>query len=83
MRGKGGLLRLGEYLVGRACRGLPAEERDERYREWTAELPAILHDPGIRLPWHRALADARLWQAAGWSGASGSACWAPGCMGSK
>jgi hypothetical protein len=54
MRGEGGLLRLGEYLVGRACRGLPAEERDERYREWTAELPAILHDPGIRLPWHRA-----------------------------
>ena len=54
MRGEGGILRLGEYLVGRACRGLPAEQRDERYREWTAELPAILHDPGIRLPWHRA-----------------------------
>ena len=54
MRGEGGLLRLGERLIGRACRRLPAGQRDERYREWTAELPAILHDPGIRLPWHRA-----------------------------
>lgn len=53
MRGERGILRLGEYLVGRACRRLPARQRDERYREWTAELPAILHDPGMRLTWHR------------------------------
>ncbi|HEX3921249.1 MAG TPA: hypothetical protein VHY31_03090 [Streptosporangiaceae bacterium] len=42
--------RLAEYLIGRACRRLPGEARDERYREWTAELPAILHDPRVRLP---------------------------------
>ncbi|HEX4060040.1 MAG TPA: hypothetical protein VHY58_03375 [Streptosporangiaceae bacterium] len=52
MKGEQGLLRLAEYLVGRACRRLPARDRDERYREWTAELPVILHDlevrPGLR-----------------------------------
>jgi hypothetical protein len=42
--------RLAEYLIGRACRRLPGDARDERYREWTAELPAILRDPDIRLP---------------------------------
>jgi len=26
MRGEGGILRLGEYLIGRACRHLPAEQ---------------------------------------------------------
>jgi hypothetical protein len=49
MRAERALLRIGEYLVGRACLRLPGEIRDERYREWTAELPAILHDPEIRL----------------------------------
>lgn len=49
MRAERALLRTGEYLVGRACRGLPRKTRDQRYREWTAELPAILHDPQIRL----------------------------------
>lgn len=48
MRGERRLLRIGEYLIARACRHLPAEERDERYREWVAELPAILRDPGVR-----------------------------------
>jgi hypothetical protein len=48
MRGERQLLRLGEYLVGQACRRLPRNTRQERYREWTAELPAILHDPQIR-----------------------------------
>jgi DivIVA domain-containing protein len=48
MRGEGRLLRIGEYLIARACRHLPAEARDERYREWVAELPAILRDPGVR-----------------------------------
>ena len=49
MRAERALLRTGEYLVGRACRRLPPEIRDDRYREWAAELPAILHDPQIRL----------------------------------
>jgi hypothetical protein len=48
MRGERRLLRLGEYLVGRACQRLPADIRQERYREWAAELPAILHDPEVR-----------------------------------
>jgi hypothetical protein len=54
MRGESALLRTGEYLVGRSCRRLPPEIRDERYREWVAELPAILHDREIRLAPHRA-----------------------------
>jgi hypothetical protein len=48
MRGERQLLRLGEYLVRRACHRLPHDAREERYREWAAELPAILHDPQIR-----------------------------------
>ena len=48
MRGERWLLRIGEYLIVRACRHLPAQARDERYREWVAELPAILRDPGVR-----------------------------------
>jgi hypothetical protein len=48
MRGERRLLRIGEYLIARACRHLPAEARDERYREWAAELPAILRDPDVR-----------------------------------
>jgi hypothetical protein len=54
MRAERALLRIGEYLVARACRRLPREIRDERYREWAAELPAILQDPEIRLAPHRA-----------------------------
>ncbi|MGH3219925.1 MAG: DivIVA domain-containing protein [Streptosporangiaceae bacterium] len=48
MRGERRLLRIGEYLIARACAHLPAGARQERYREWVAELPAILHDPGVR-----------------------------------
>ena len=52
MRGERRLLRLGEYLVGRACHQLPPDVREERYREWAAELPAILCDPQVRpAPW--------------------------------
>lgn len=40
--------RLAQHLIRRACRHLPGDSGEERYREWTAELPAILHDPGIR-----------------------------------
>jgi hypothetical protein len=55
MRTERTLLRIGEYLVGRACRRLPPEIRDERFQEWAAELPAILHDCEIRLAPHRAV----------------------------
>ena len=39
---------LAERVIGSACRRLPADTGSDRYREWTAELPAILHDPDIR-----------------------------------
>jgi hypothetical protein len=39
--------RAAEHLIRRACRRLPGEAGDERYREWAAELPAILSDPDI------------------------------------
>jgi hypothetical protein len=54
MKGQRGLLRTGEFLVARAARRLPAGIRDERYREWAAELPAILQDPSLGPPWRRA-----------------------------
>jgi DivIVA domain-containing protein len=54
MRGERRLLRIGEYLITCACRRLPAETRDERCREWAAELPAILGDPDTRLAARRA-----------------------------
>jgi hypothetical protein len=54
MRTEGQLLRIGEFLVGRACQRLPRKIRDERYREWAAELPVILHDPEIRFSLRRA-----------------------------
>jgi hypothetical protein len=55
MRAERQLLRLGEYLVHRACQQLPPDMRENRYREWAAELPAILHDPQIRrTPWRAA-----------------------------
>jgi hypothetical protein len=54
VRGERWLLRIGEYLIGRASRLLPIETRDERCREWAAELPAILRDPDTRLAARRA-----------------------------
>jgi len=54
VRGERSLLRIGGYLTGLASRLLPGEIRDERRREWTAELPAILRDPDTRLAAHRA-----------------------------
>jgi hypothetical protein len=48
MTGGRWLLRVGEFLVGRAARHLPAAARDERYQEWAAELPVILGDPEIK-----------------------------------
>jgi hypothetical protein len=40
--------RVAEQLIRHACRRLPDEIRDERCREWAAELPAIVHDPDVR-----------------------------------
>jgi hypothetical protein len=48
------LLRLGDYLVRRACERLPEDVREERFREWAGELPAILHDPQVRFAPRRA-----------------------------
>jgi hypothetical protein len=51
VRGERWLLRLGEILTRIASRRLPRRVRDERCREWMAELPVILHDPdGGRWP---------------------------------
>lgn len=40
--------RLARHVIRRACGWLPDGIRDERYREWAAELPAILADPDVR-----------------------------------
>lgn len=44
-----------ERLIRASCRRLPADERAERCREWSAELPAILDDVSVRLPLLRAV----------------------------
>jgi hypothetical protein len=41
-----GVQRLARQLIRLACLRLPAQARDDRYREWTAELYSIVHDPG-------------------------------------
>jgi hypothetical protein len=53
--GTGPVQRIAERLIRSACRRLPADERAERLREWTAELPAILDDESIRPSWRRGL----------------------------
>jgi len=40
--------RIAERLIRASCRRLPGDLRAERCREWSAELPAILHDESIR-----------------------------------
>jgi len=47
--------RVAERLIRSACRRLPADERAERFREWTAELQAILDDESIRPSWLRGM----------------------------
>jgi hypothetical protein len=47
--------RIAEWLIRTACRRLPADVRAEQYREWTAELPAILDDQSIRPSFLRTL----------------------------
>jgi len=62
MRGERWLLRVGEFLVSRAAASLPAAVRDERRREWAAELPVILGDPEVKSA--AARAGRMLWFAA-------------------
>ncbi len=62
MRGERWLLRVGEFMVGRAARHLPAAARAERYQEWAAELPVILGDPEVKPA--AARASRMLWFAA-------------------
>ena len=50
MRGERRLLRLGEYLVGRACQQLPPDVREERRSLETSEAK---HSPPASTP-HRA-----------------------------
>lgn len=40
--------RAAEGIIAAACRRLPDDTRDDRCREWSAEIPAILQDPGTR-----------------------------------
>ncbi len=47
--------RICQRLIGAACRRLPEDMRAERYREWAAELPAILNDQNIRPGFRRAV----------------------------
>jgi Phospholipase_D-nuclease N-terminal len=47
--------RIAEWLIRTACRRLPADVRAEQFREWTAELPAILDDQSIRPSFLRTL----------------------------
>jgi hypothetical protein len=43
-----GTQRLAVRLIRGACRRLPADARDERCREWTGEVRAIMDDPAGR-----------------------------------
>jgi Phospholipase_D-nuclease N-terminal len=47
--------RIAGWLIRAVCRRLPPDERAERCREWTAELPAIFEDQSIRPSFLRAL----------------------------
>ena len=47
--------RIAGWLIQTVCRRLPPDERAERCREWTAELPAIFDDQSIRPSFLRTL----------------------------
>jgi hypothetical protein len=47
--------RIGERMIRSSCRQFPADVGADRYREWTAELSAILDDASIRTSFLRAL----------------------------
>ena len=45
---------MAERLIRMWCRRLPEAQRSEYVMEWSAELPAILQDRSVRLPFMRA-----------------------------
>ena len=47
--------RIAEGLIRVSCRRLPEDVRSERFREWSAELPAILDDESVRPGFMRSL----------------------------
>ncbi len=55
MNARGMAVRLGERLIRRAVRRLPAEDRGEWFMTYAAELPAFLDDPAIRPVFRRYL----------------------------
>ncbi len=55
MSGARSVQRIGERMIRRSCRQFPADVGDDRCREWTAELAAILDDESIRSSLRRAL----------------------------
>ncbi|HUB39360.1 MAG TPA: PLDc N-terminal domain-containing protein [Streptosporangiaceae bacterium] len=83
--------RIAEMFIRASCRRLPEDERGERCREWSAELPAILDDTSVRLPLQRAVRALRysagisrttrqLRRASGRPAKAGSAGWRDGAM---
>ncbi|MGH3300922.1 MAG: hypothetical protein ACRDOK_04390 [Streptosporangiaceae bacterium] len=50
MSGTPTAMRIAERLILVSCRRLPEDDRHEHYKEWSAELPAILADASVRLP---------------------------------
>ncbi len=55
MSGALSVQRIGERIIRGSCRRFPADAGADRYREWTAELAAILDDASIRSPLRRSL----------------------------
>ena len=85
------LRRIGEMLIRASCRRLPEDQRAERCREWSAELPAIMDDTSIRLPVLRTVRALRysagiprttrhLRRASGHSARAGTAGWRDGAV---
>jgi hypothetical protein len=83
--------RIVDWLIRASCRRLPEDERADRYREWSAEVPAILDDASIRLPIRRAVQALRysagisrttrhLSQGSARSARAGTAGWRNGAM---
>ena len=91
MSGTGPVRRIAEMLIRASCRRLPEDQRAERCREWSAELPAIMDDTSIRLPILRAVRALRysagisrttrhLRRASGHSARAGTAGWRDGAV---
>lgn len=67
-----GTRHIAEWLVKRAALRLPEGVGEQCCREWLAEIPAILEDPGVRAGWRRSFR--ALWFAVDqWRGLRGLA----------